>query len=113
MSQSRDSEPESQTGAVVPLQREREHRRRVGVQWPISLVLGVLAIGLVLVAVGAFRAGTVTVAGSAWCALVLRLVLTDQQAGLLVVRRRSVDAWILGALGLAALVLAVWVPVPK
>lgn len=83
------------------------------VQWPISVVLCVLAVGLLLVALGAFRAGTVTMACSAWVALLLRLLLTDKRAGVLAVRSRSVDVWILGILGLFALILAVWVPVPK
>ncbi|MFM7146130.1 MAG: DUF3017 domain-containing protein [Actinomycetales bacterium] len=82
-------------------------------QWPITLVLCVLAAGLLLVALGAFRAGTVTMAASAWVAMLLRLLLTEEQAGVLVVRGRSVDTWILGVLGLSALILAVWVPVPK
>ena len=100
-------------GEVVPLTRVAHRRMRSRAQWPISLVLAVLAIGLLLVAAGAFRAGTVTMACSAWVAFLLRLVLSDKQAGLLVVRRRSVDAWILGLLGLLALILAFWVPVPK
>lgn len=105
--------PAGELGDVVPLNRGSQRRLHSVLQWPISMVLGVLGAGLVLVAVGAFRAGTVTLACSAWVALVLRLLLTDDQAGMLVVRRRSVDAWILGVLGTFALILAFWVPVPK
>jgi len=101
--------PVRNSAHVVPLSRQK----RPKLQWPISVVLAVAVTGLVLVAAGAFRAGTVTLACSAGVGLVLRLMLTKEQAGLLVVRRRSVDAWTLGLLGLVALVLAFWVPVPK
>lgn len=101
------------TGAVVPLPRGAQRRMRPATQWPIAVVLVILGVGLLLVALGAFRAGTVTMACSAWVAFLLRLVLSDKQAGLLVVRRRSVDTWILGLLGLLALILAFWVPIPK
>jgi hypothetical protein len=84
------------------------------------LVLGIGAAGLVLMgAVGLgqasidlFRVGALLVAGAVGLAALLRALLPDRHAGMLVLRSRRVDVALYGALGTAALVLAVLVPPP-
>jgi Protein of unknown function (DUF3017) len=73
-------------------------------------VLAASLVGLVIVLVGAWRTGVswigvgLLVAGSA------RLVLTERGAGMLRVRRKWSDVLMLGAAGVALIVLAVVVP---
>ena len=79
-------------------------------QWPLLLVLLVLAGGVVTVADGEWRHGCELAAGSALLAMLLRLVLPTRLAGLLVVRNRAVDVVLLLLLGGATMVLAAVVP---
>lgn len=62
---------------------------------------------------GYFRVGLLVIAGSALLAFVLRFRLSDEAAGLLVVRTRKVDLILLGVLALGLLTLAIWVPAPR
>lgn len=93
--------------------------------WPSSspayiAVLVVGGLGLVLMALVGwgrasdhlFRPGALLVASSVCLASLLRLVLSDERAGMLRLRRRSIDVAIYGLLGVAAVVLAVLVPPP-
>lgn len=82
------------------------------------VILG--AVGLVLLALvgwgqaaaNLFRPGALLV-GSATClAAVLRAVLSDRAAGMLVLRSRRIDVLVYAVLGTAALVLAILVPPP-
>lgn len=79
-------------------------------QWALVLVLLTLAAGVVLVAQGTWRHGCELAAISALLGMILRLVLPPQAAGLLVVRNRTVDVFVLLFLGGAAMVLALIVP---
>lgn len=82
------------------------HGRRVDPLLPI--VIGVAAgIGISLANP---RAGMLVVAGVVALAAVLRLVLRESAAGLLVSRRRRVDVAVLGFLATALLVLALVTP---
>jgi hypothetical protein len=56
--------------------------------------------------------GAVLLAASVILAVLMRLVLTDAQAGLLAVRSRGVDLAVMGVLATALAVLSLWVPPP-
>ena len=79
-------------------------------QWPVLLVGLCMAGSLVVVVVRDFRPGTVLFAGSVLLASLLRLVLPDRQAGLLVLRTRALDVLTLLLMGLIILTLALIVP---
>jgi Protein of unknown function (DUF3017) len=60
-------------------------------QWPILLVGLIFAAAFVLVAANFWRRGSLLIGVGVGVAAVLRLVLPDERAGLLVVRGKSVD----------------------
>jgi hypothetical protein len=60
-------------------------------QWPILGVGVIFAVAFVLVAAGFWRRGALLIGIAVGVATVLRLVLTEERAGLLVVRSRGVD----------------------
>ncbi len=97
------------------LSSARRRRRRGSAlrQWPIALVLVGVAAALVLVALNSFRLGAVLLAASVLLAAFLRLLLPDEDAGLLVVRSKRVDVSLLIVMGVALSVLAFWVPEPR
>jgi hypothetical protein len=72
-------------------------------------LLGVV-VGLAVIALHHFRAGTLIVACAVVAAAVLRLFLPSRRAGLLAVRGRFFDVAVLGALGLGMLALGLAVP---
>lgn len=81
-------------------------------QWPLLVVLGIVAIGLVLVVLGYWRRGT-TLIGLALClGAGLRAVLPRHVAGLLQVRSWVFDVTLLLGCGAAIIVLAIAVPTP-
>ncbi len=82
-------------------------------QWPLVSVLAGIVLAMVFVALDRFRVGSVLLAISVLAAFFLRLALSDSRAGLLAVRRRSIDLVVLGVLGLGLAVLSVWVPPPQ
>ena len=94
----------------VAVDPARSRRRRH--EWPLALVLlGVLA-GLLLTAADRFRIGSAVLSATMLLALVLRAVLPERQAGLLVVRSRPLDLLVLGVLAVGMAVLTVVVPPP-
>ena len=82
----------------------------LGGQLPLAAVLGVVAAGLLLVALADWEAGCVVVALGLLLGAGLRLSLPAGRAGALVVRSRVLDATLLLVAGLAVLVLALNVP---
>ena len=82
-------------------------------QWPLLTVLSMIIVALVFVAADRFRVGSVLLALAVVYAVALRAVLSDEAAGLLVVRSRKVDLTVLGVLAGGLLVLALWVPPPQ
>jgi hypothetical protein len=82
-------------------------------QWPIAASVAVVLIGLVVVASGHFRRGTLVLAFGMALALFLRLLLPGSDAGLLAVRSKKVDVAVLATLALATSLLALWVPPPS
>jgi hypothetical protein len=77
---------------------------------PALAVLGVVATGLVLGALVAWRAGAIVVGLGLLLAAGLRLSLRERQAGILVVRSRAFDAALLLILGFALVALANTIP---
>jgi hypothetical protein len=75
--------------------------------------LGVLAsavVGLVLVLLGAWRAGLTWIGVGLLVAALTRLVLSDRRAGMLRVRRRWSDVLMLVVAGVGLIVLSIVVP---
>ena len=66
-------------------------RRVVRAQWPILVVFGIFVTAFGLVVADFWRRGSLLIGIGVGVAAVLRLVLSDKRAGLLVVRRRMTD----------------------
>ncbi len=66
-------------------------RRTVGAQWPILLVGSIFAVGFVLAGANFWRRGALLIGIGVGVAAVLRLVLSEERAGLLVVRSKEID----------------------
>lgn len=66
-------------------------RRVVRSQWPILMVAAIFLVALMLVAAGFWRRGAFLIGVGVGVAAVLRLVLSEDRAGLLVVRTKSLD----------------------
>jgi hypothetical protein len=100
---------EERLAKVTPL---RPRRGRWFDQWPLASVLLVIAAGIGFVALDEFRIGSLLLAAGILVGFGLRAVLPTSRAGLLAVRGRTTDLVVLGLLGSALLVFALWVPVP-
>jgi hypothetical protein len=74
------------------------------------VVLAASAVGLGITARGDWRLGVRWIAASLVVAAVLRLVLPAREAGMLAVRRRSLDVTLLAVVGVALFVLSVAIP---
>ena len=82
---------------------------------PYAIVLVAAAGGLSWVALGGLRhvqAGMMTVASALLAAAVLRLVLPERAAGLLVSRRRVLDVLALASLGAGIMAAVLVLPAP-
>ena len=66
-------------------------RRTVGAQWPILLVGSIFAVGFVMAGANFWRRGALLIGIGVGVAAVLRLVLSEERAGLLVVRSKGID----------------------
>jgi uncharacterized membrane protein len=75
-------------------------------QWPILTVTAIGLLALVLVAAGFWRRGALLIGIGAGVAAALRLVLPDEEAGLLVVRSRNVDFAAMASVCAAVLYIA-------
>ncbi|MET7489789.1 DUF3017 domain-containing protein [Streptomyces sp. NPDC005538] len=73
-------------------------------QWPILVVLGVVGLGLLLVAFDVVRVGLLLIGAALLAGAVLRWVLPG--VGMLAVRSRFTDIVTYGVLGLAIVLLA-------
>jgi hypothetical protein len=87
-------------------------KRSVWREWPIAIVVLGLVLGMVVVALGYFRAGAVTMSGAALMALFVRVLLPTREVGLLAVRSRWVDVVVLAMLAFSLALFAFWVPTP-
>jgi Protein of unknown function (DUF3017) len=81
-------------------------------EWPLILVLAVVAASLWIVADNHFKRGTVLFALAICLAAVLRAVLPNGAVGMLRVRSRFVDVVTMAVLGGSTLVAALIVPPP-
>lgn len=78
--------------------------------WALLLVLVFFAIGVALVATRHWRRGSVMIGGSMVLAGILRWILPERLAGLLVVRQRWFDVSLCLGAGSAVMVLGMVVP---
>ena len=70
----------------------REFARKVFAgQWPILVVGLILIAALVLVIAGYWRRGALVMGIAVGVAAVMRLTLSDERAGLLAIRSRTID----------------------
>ena len=116
-----DAEPESlaETSDLdapvedVPLESAEPEGRRypstIGGAFYL-LVIAISGVGLVIVSHGSWRAGVKWIAASLALAAVVRLVIPAKQAGMLAVRRRSLDVAILVFAAVALWVLSTSIP---
>ena len=75
------------------------------------LVVAVSGVGLLVVALGPWRRGVAMIGAALIVGAVVRLLLSDNNAGMLRVRRsRWADVVMLGGVGVALLVLASVIP---
>lgn len=81
-------------------------RRPSAVHLPFAAVLAVALGGLVRILQYHWRQGAVLLAVALLLAAALRLALSDEQAGLIVLRSRVVDAVLYSGLGVAILLVA-------
>jgi hypothetical protein len=97
---------------MAEVHRLRPRRSGWWRQWPLAVVLLGVVASLTVVALDRFRLGSLMLAASLVLAFILRLVLPTDRAGMLAVRSKRVDLIVLGALGGALVVFALWVPPP-
>lgn len=107
-----DETPNAEPSAtVVPIRPAP--RRNWLAQWPITIVLIGVAIAMMLIGLDFFRRGCVVLSASVLLAAFLRMLLPDEDAGMLVVRSRKLDLIALGALGIGLTIFTFWVPAPS
>lgn len=84
------------------------HRRRhpVLAHLPFGMVLGVVAIGLLRIVQYHWREGTVLMGAALLLAAGLRVLLSDEQAGLVAIRGRGVDALTYTTFGVCMMAVA-------
>jgi Protein of unknown function (DUF3017) len=78
-----------------------------GAQWPILLVGLIFVAAFVLVGANFWRRGSLLIGIGVGVASILRLVLSEERAGLLVVRSRGID-FVTTATVAAAMVYIAW-----
>ncbi|MFI0467843.1 DUF3017 domain-containing protein [Saccharopolyspora sp. 5N102] len=81
-------------------------RSRLSVHVPFGLVLLIVLIGLLLVALGYWRRGTVLLGVTLLLAATMRAVIPPERTGLLAIRSRAVDVLVYSGFGLAIIAVA-------
>lgn len=79
-------------------------------QWPLLIVVLCIVAGICLILTLHWKRGAMMIGGATALAGLLRLLLPEDKAGLLVVRGRLMDATVTGLAGVAMIVLAFFVP---
>jgi hypothetical protein len=82
-------------------------RRILRVQWPMIAVVLIFGVAFTLVAANFWRRGALLIGIGAGLAAVLRLALTEDRAGLLVVRSKGIDFATMASVA-AAMVYIAW-----
>lgn len=75
-------------------------------QWPIVSVVLIFVVAFALAAANFWRRGSLLIGIGVGVAAVLRLALTDERAGLLVVRSRAIDFAMLTSVATAMVYIA-------
>ncbi|MGV0813217.1 DUF3017 domain-containing protein [Mycolicibacterium boenickei] len=81
-------------------------RKVVAGQWPILVVGLIFVAAFALVVAGYWRRGALVIGIGVGAAAALRLALTDERAGLLVVRSRTIDFTTTATVSAAVLYIA-------
>ncbi|WP_428342103.1 DUF3017 domain-containing protein [Mycobacterium sp.] len=81
--------------------------RRLRPQWPIVWIMLIFVVAFSLAAANFWRRGALLIGIAVGLAAVLRLALTDDRAGLLVVRRKAIDFTMMASVA-AAMVYIAW-----
>ena len=81
-------------------------RTAVRQQWPLMVVGAIFVLAFLLVAFGFWRRGALLIGIGVAVASALRLTLSDERAGLLVVRSKRIDVSMTTAVAVAVLVAA-------
>ena len=105
-------EPEQEPLPAEPLEPEGEERRypsTIGGAFYL-VVIAVVAIGIGIVTTGSWRAGVQWFGGALLLAALARAVLPDRDAGMLAVRKRWWDCFLLAGTGGALIFLAITIP---
>ena len=82
-------------------------RRLLRPQWPIVTVMLIFVVAVSLAAANFWRRGSLLIGIGVGLAAVLRLALTDDRAGLLVVRSKGIDFATMASVA-AAMVYIAW-----
>jgi Protein of unknown function (DUF3017) len=90
----------------APAIRRGSARAVLQTQWPILLVGLIFATAFVLAGANFWRRGSLLIGIGVGVAAVLRLVLPDEQAGLLVVRSKGIDFVTTATVGAAMVYIA-------
>ncbi len=90
----------------MELMPEQRWRSAAGQHLPFALVLGVVLLGILRIVQYHWRQGAVLIGVALLLAALLRVLVTDEQAGLIAIRSRSVDALLYSGLGFAVIVVA-------
>jgi hypothetical protein len=86
---------------------ENRWRSAAGRHFPFAIVIGVTLMGLLRVVQYHWRQGAVLIGVALLIAALLRVLVTDEQAGLIAIRSRAVDALLYSAFGLTVIVTAI------
>jgi xanthine/uracil permease len=81
--------------------------RRLRPQWPIIWVVLIFVVAFSLAAANFWRRGALLIGIAVGLAAVLRLALTEDRAGLLVVRSKAIDFTMMASVA-AAMVYIAW-----
>ncbi|TWP44915.1 DUF3017 domain-containing protein [Lentzea tibetensis] len=86
---------------------EQRWRSAAGKHLPFALVLGVTLLGLLRIVMYYWREGAVLIGIALLLAALLRMLVTDEQAGLIAIRSRAVDALLYSAFGITVIIVAI------
>ncbi|HEY3926076.1 MAG TPA: DUF3017 domain-containing protein [Acidothermaceae bacterium] len=96
----------SASSAAEVVAIEPQQRKSLLGEWPLALIIGGVALGLVIIGLHHFRWGNLLIAGSVLAGAFFRLVLPTRRAGLLAVRSRFTDVVTMSAMGGSLMLLA-------